>query len=187
MVATLLLVIHVLVATLICVVILMQSSKGEGLSGAFGMGQGTTSFFGADTANVLVKITTVLAVIFMLTSLSLAYVQAQKAKSVTASERLKPQQDSTITTPPGTEETETTPEATESGPDTGTGGTDAVAPEGGATTTPPDAETPGTDSGTVEPATGTDEPATGTGTGETPDGATDTGPDQPTEPGPTDS
>ncbi|MBN1916793.1 MAG: preprotein translocase subunit SecG [Verrucomicrobia bacterium] len=79
---TFLLIIHILVGLLMCIVILMQSSKGEGLSGAFGMGQGTSTFFGADTANVLVKITTVLAVIFMVTSLSLAYVQAYKARSV---------------------------------------------------------------------------------------------------------
>jgi preprotein translocase subunit SecG len=173
-VGTLLLIIHVLVAALICVVILMQSSKGEGLSGAFGLGQGTTSFFGADTANVLVKITTVLAVIFMLTSLSLAYVQAQIAKSVTAKESIKPQHDAPPTTPPGDDQNEATV------PDTGAGGTDAVAPDGGTTTTPPDGETPGTDGSGVEPATGT-------GTGESPDGTTHTGPDQPTEPGPTDS
>jgi len=86
MLEILLLIIHIVVAVLMCIVILMQSAKGEGLSGAFGMGQGTSTFFGADTANVLVKITTALAVIFMLTSLSLAYIKARKASSVTEKE-----------------------------------------------------------------------------------------------------
>jgi preprotein translocase subunit SecG len=101
MLATLLLVIHILVGVLICIVILMQSSKGEGLSGAFGLGQGTTAFFGADTANVLVKITTVLAVLFMLTSLSLAYVHARRAQSVTR--RPAPPTESSMTAPPSEE------------------------------------------------------------------------------------
>ncbi len=82
MLGTVLLIIHIIVAISMCIVILMQSAKGEGLSGAFGLGQGTTSFFGADTANVLVKITAVLAVVFMLTSLSLAYIQSRKARPV---------------------------------------------------------------------------------------------------------
>jgi preprotein translocase subunit SecG len=183
MLAILLLVIHILAAVLICIVILMQSSKGEGLSGAFGMGQGTTSFFGADTANVLVKITTVLAVIFMLTSLSLAYVQAQQAKSVTAEEGVKPEKGDSLTVPPQD-------------------GEEGVRPEGETTpeTEPAEATTEpatGGDTGTVTPpedAAGTGDAAdtpTDTGPGgavdENPDESTDTGPDQPTEPGGTDS
>jgi len=118
MLATVLLIIHILVSIFICIVILMQSSKGEGLSGAFGLGQGTTSFFGADTANVLVKITAVLAVVFMLTSLSLAYIQSRKARPVAL------ETEAAMTAPPGEEgeesgeakeapvtEGETTPEA----------------------------------------------------------------------------
>jgi preprotein translocase subunit SecG len=169
MLGTLLLIIHIVVAVLICIVILMQSAKGEGLSGAFGLGQGTTSFFGADTANVLVKITTVLAVVFMLTSLSLAYYQAQHARSVTRSGRTPTA--SSMAAPPGGKE-----EATE-------------AAEG----EQPAGETPKAE----EPAgTGTDQPATGPQGGEATGGATsagdegeagtpvEPGQDQPVEPGP---
>ena len=129
MLGTLLLIIHIVVAVLICIVILMQSAKGEGLSGAFGLGQGTTSFFGADTANVLVRITTVLAVIFMLTSLSLAYMQAQKAQSVTS--RPGAPTESSMTAPPEEAEAGEAPE--------GEGPEDDATPEADEPTTEPEA------------------------------------------------
>ena len=167
MLGTLLLIIHIIVAVFMCVVILMQSSKGEGLSGAFGLGQGTTSFFGADTANVLVKITVVLAVVFMLTSLSLAYIQSRKARPV----GLEPETagEASMTAPPGEEgeeaeeatvpEGETTPEAGEAEqPDTSSG-TELGAGEAEAEELPVD-EPPGEpvepDSGGPLEPTGTD-------------------------------
>ena len=75
---TLLIVLHICSSLLLILLVLMQSAKGEGLSGAFGMGSGTTSLFGADTATVLTKGTVVLAVIFAVTSLSLALLQAHR-------------------------------------------------------------------------------------------------------------
>lgn len=78
---TLLIILHIFSSLLLILLVLMQSSKGEGLSGAFGMGSGTTSLFGADTATVLTKGTVVLAVIFSVTSLSLALWQAHSGKS----------------------------------------------------------------------------------------------------------
>ena len=64
--------IHVLNSLLLIVVVLLQSSKGGGLAGAFGGGGGTDAVFGGRGAGTfLSKATTVLAVIFMLTSLSL--------------------------------------------------------------------------------------------------------------------
>lgn len=68
--------IHVIACFLLIVVVLMQSSKGGGLSGAFGGGGGQTVFGGRETATFLSKATTYLAVIFMVTSLSLAFLSA---------------------------------------------------------------------------------------------------------------
>lgn len=185
-VGTLLLIIHVLVAVLICIVILMQSSKGQGLSGAFGMGEGTTSFFGADTANVLVKITTALAVTFMLTSLALAYYQAQHAKSVTAGKSATPEA-AAVAAPPGDDDDDAiAPDTDGVEPDeTPTTGIDdeATAPDGDGTS--PDGEMPEMDDDATDAGTG--DTGAETGTGENPDDATDTGPDEPTEPGPIDS
>jgi preprotein translocase subunit SecG len=68
--------IHVATCFLLIVVVLMQSSKGGGLSGAFGGGGGQTVFGGREAATFLSKATTYLAVIFMVTSLALAFLSA---------------------------------------------------------------------------------------------------------------
>ena len=67
----LLFVVHVLVAISLIGVILLQKSEG----GALGMGSGGMSGFmtGRSTANLLTRTTAVLALVFMLTSLSLVW------------------------------------------------------------------------------------------------------------------
>ena len=60
-----LIVIHTIVSILLVSVVLMQASQGGGLSGTFG-GQAASSILGGQSAgNVLSKITTWLAVIFI--------------------------------------------------------------------------------------------------------------------------
>ncbi len=68
--------IHLVACFFLIIVVLMQSSKGGGLSGAFGGGGGQTMLGGRETATFLSKATTYLAVIFMVTSLSLAFLSA---------------------------------------------------------------------------------------------------------------
>ncbi len=64
--------IHVINCLLLMVVVLLQSSKGGGLAGAFGGGGGSQAVFGGRGAGTfLSRTTTVLAIIFMLTSLTL--------------------------------------------------------------------------------------------------------------------
>jgi preprotein translocase subunit SecG len=70
------LIIHVVASALLIIAVLMQSSKGGGLSGAFGGGGGQAILGGRETASFLSKATTYLAVIFMCTSLSLAFLSA---------------------------------------------------------------------------------------------------------------
>jgi preprotein translocase subunit SecG len=63
--------IHVVNCALLIAAVLMQSSKGGGLAGAFG-GQSTQAVFGGRGAGTfLSRATSVLAIIFMLTSLTL--------------------------------------------------------------------------------------------------------------------
>ncbi|MFO7915524.1 MAG: preprotein translocase subunit SecG [Candidatus Krumholzibacteriales bacterium] len=70
--------IHVIACILLVIVVLMQSSKGGGLSGAFG-GMGSQAVMGGrEAASFLGKATTYLAVIFMVTSLSLAFLSASR-------------------------------------------------------------------------------------------------------------
>ncbi|HUV35516.1 MAG TPA: preprotein translocase subunit SecG [Patescibacteria group bacterium] len=68
--------IHLVTCFLLIIVVLMQSSKGGGLSGAFGGGGGQTMLGGRETATFFGKATTYLAVIFMVTSLTLAFLSA---------------------------------------------------------------------------------------------------------------
>ena len=71
---TVLTIIHVVNCVFLIVVVLLQSSKGGGLAGAFGGGQTSNAVFGGRGAGTfLSKLTTGLAVLFMVTSLSLAY------------------------------------------------------------------------------------------------------------------
>ena len=67
----LLLVVHILIAIALVGVILLQKSEG----GALGMGGGGMSGFmtGRSTANLLTRTTAILALIFMMTSLSLVW------------------------------------------------------------------------------------------------------------------
>jgi len=69
---TLLLLIHVIVCIALTIVILLQSSKGGGLSGVFGGGGGMgTVFGGRGVASFLSKLTTGLAIAFLLICLIL--------------------------------------------------------------------------------------------------------------------
>ena len=68
----LLLMVHVIVCLFLIIVVLLQSGKAADLAGAFG-GMGSQTAFGPrGSATLLSKATTISAVIFMVTSLSLS-------------------------------------------------------------------------------------------------------------------
>jgi preprotein translocase subunit SecG len=68
----LLTVVHVIVCLFLVIVVLLQSGKAADLAGAFG-GMGSQTVFGPrGSATVLSKATTISAILFMLTSLSLS-------------------------------------------------------------------------------------------------------------------
>ena len=72
MLTVILTVLHVLVCLFMVVVVLLQSGKAADLAGAFG-GMGSQTTFGPrGTATALSKATAIAAVLFMVTSLSLA-------------------------------------------------------------------------------------------------------------------
>ena len=67
----LLVILHVIVAMFLIGVVLLQQGKSADLAGAFG-GQGSQTAFGPrGAANLLTKLTTYSAIIFMLSSISL--------------------------------------------------------------------------------------------------------------------
>jgi len=72
---------HALLSLLLVVVILMQSGRGGGLTESFASAE---SMFGAQTNEFMIKATTVIASLFLITSLGLAILSAQKGKSLMA-------------------------------------------------------------------------------------------------------
>jgi len=78
-IATLLIIVHVIVCLFLIIVVLLQSGKAADLAGAFG-GMGSQTAFGPrGSATLLSKATTVSAIIFMLTSISLSVVATRSA------------------------------------------------------------------------------------------------------------
>ena len=76
-VQTLILTLHIIVCVLLVILILLQSGK-EGMGVIFG-GGGNTSVFGSSGAGgILAKLTTLMAIIFVITSLSYTYVTSAR-------------------------------------------------------------------------------------------------------------
>lgn len=70
---TLLDIIHVMVCIFLMLVVLLQQGKGGGMGAAFGGGAAQQVFGGRGAGNILTRATAICATIFMLTSMSLAY------------------------------------------------------------------------------------------------------------------
>ena len=79
----LLIVIHVVVCIALIMIVLLQTGKGADMGAAFGGGSSQTLFGSSGASTFLSKATTVAAIVFMLTSLILAYMSGGSApKSV---------------------------------------------------------------------------------------------------------
>ena len=114
----LLVTVHIFVCIALILIVLLQTGKGADMGAAFG-GGGSQTLFGATGASTfLSKATTAAAVVFMLTSLMLAYMAGNRGP-----ERLL------MDTPPAVQTTTETPGA---------------APPAGTIETPGTVETPGT-------------------------------------------
>jgi preprotein translocase subunit SecG len=74
-------VLHVVACIILILVILLQAGKGANMGAAFG-GSSQTVFGSSGPASFLGKMTTVVAILFMLTSLTLSYSAVHKGKSV---------------------------------------------------------------------------------------------------------
>ncbi len=75
--STLLLIIHVIVCFALIAIVLLQGGKGADIGATFGAGASQTVFGATGGQSFMSKVTTGAAVIFMLTSLFLAYYYAR--------------------------------------------------------------------------------------------------------------
>jgi preprotein translocase subunit SecG len=77
------LVLHVIVCIILVLVVLLQSGRSADLAGAFGGGATQTAFGSRGPASFLSKMTTVAAIIFMITSFSLSMITVKReSKSI---------------------------------------------------------------------------------------------------------
>lgn len=89
---SILLVVQVLLSISLIVLILMQHGKGADAGAAFGSGASATVFGARGSGNFLTRATTIIAVLFFVVCLSLAYISSNRAApdgvsgSVTAQE-----------------------------------------------------------------------------------------------------
>ncbi|MFN3884845.1 MAG: preprotein translocase subunit SecG [Rhodocyclaceae bacterium] len=82
---TITLTVHILVGIAVIGLVLLQHGKGADMGAAFGSGASGSLFGATGSANFLSRSTAVLATIFFLTSLSLAYMASQRPVAADAS------------------------------------------------------------------------------------------------------
>ncbi|HLT64195.1 MAG TPA: preprotein translocase subunit SecG [Pseudohongiella sp.] len=78
---TLVVIVHVIAAIAIIALVLLQQGKGADAGAAFGSGASQTVFGSAGSGNFLTRSTTIAAVIFFVTSLTLAIFARQYSSS----------------------------------------------------------------------------------------------------------
>jgi preprotein translocase subunit SecG len=82
MILVLVTLVHVIVCLFLIAVVLLQSGASADLAGAFGGGLGSQTAFGPRAgANLLTKLTTWAAILFMLTSFTLAIISTRTSGS----------------------------------------------------------------------------------------------------------
>jgi preprotein translocase subunit SecG len=113
---------HVIVCVILVLVVLLQSGKGADLAGAFGGGATQTAFGSRGPASFLSKMTTGAAIVFMVTSISLAMISMRtstESKSIlettkgTTSQPVKKQSSSILPKVPTREQIQRAQEAAE--------------------------------------------------------------------------
>lgn len=80
-------VVHVIVCLVLILVILLQAGRGQGLSGASMGGSSTQSIFGTRAADFLTKATTVSALLFLVTCITLDLIHSRRSRSLVEAAR----------------------------------------------------------------------------------------------------
>lgn len=79
-------IVHILASVILILVVLLQSGKAGDLASAFGTSGSQTAFGARGAATLLTKTTTVCAVLFMISSLSLAIMSIRTSSSTVMDE-----------------------------------------------------------------------------------------------------
>lgn len=106
-------VIHIIVCFILIIAVLLQSGKAADLAGAFGGGGSQTVFGPRGAANILSRVTTISAILFMITSLGLWMLSVRGVTSAVKGEGAPTEEAAAVTEtkketeekkPPATEE-----------------------------------------------------------------------------------
>lgn len=100
MLNNILLVFHVLIAVSVVALILLQQGKGADAGAAFGSGASSTVFGSQGSGTFLSRATGILAAIFFITSLGLAYLANEGTKPTSVVDQVQTQPAETTTTLP---------------------------------------------------------------------------------------
>ena len=95
-------VLHVMVALFLILVVLLQAGKGAAMGASLGSAGSQAMFGSSGSGNFLTKLTTGAAIVFMVTSLTLAVLSSQRDKSSVISEMEGTTEQ--VPSPPATEE-----------------------------------------------------------------------------------
>lgn len=104
---SLIIVVHVLAAASITGLVLIQHGKGADMGASFGSGASQTIFGSVGSGNALTKSTTWLAVLFFITSLTLAVMARDQADQAIQDNSLLQNPDAVIQTQPAATEAQT--------------------------------------------------------------------------------
>jgi len=80
---------HVVVCLTLIVVVLLQSGKGAGMGAAFGGGGGQAMFSSMGRKDFMARLTTTLAIVFMVTSLVLGIYTARRGQSSSLAKQIE--------------------------------------------------------------------------------------------------
>lgn len=106
----LVIIIHIVVCIALIMIVLLQTGKGADMGAAFGGGASQTLFGATGASTFLSKATTAAAIIFMLTSLILAYMASNRPSG-----SLMPDEPSSTLEQPTTDEANAPAETTQGG------------------------------------------------------------------------
>lgn len=91
-------IVHIIACIVLILVILLQAGKGASMGAAFG-GSSQTVFGSSGPASFLGKLTTGIAVLFMITSLGLSYSAVHKGKTVMEAAPTRPAAETKVPLP----------------------------------------------------------------------------------------
>ncbi|MBD3670941.1 MAG: preprotein translocase subunit SecG [Gammaproteobacteria bacterium] len=92
---TVILVIHIITTVALVVMVMLQTGKGAEAGAAFGGGASSTVFGSSGAGSFLTRTTAILATVFFITSLSLAYLSGKGPETRSVSDVVAPVQSDT--------------------------------------------------------------------------------------------